>query len=148
MNFFRFRRLRAAGPLLALALAFPAVAENSKGFKLSDPSGDDKGPGNYTYPTDAVYKPGSFDITEFEVAPGANQIEFRVTVQVAHRGPLGQPGLGRQRLLGADGLHPHRHRPQEGQRRPGRPARDQRALRRGRGLGQGGHRLAAGRDRG
>ena len=35
--------------------------------KLEDPSGDDDGPGTYKYPTDAVYTPGSFDMTEFEV---------------------------------------------------------------------------------
>jgi hypothetical protein len=94
MNVFRFRRLLAAAPLLALALSASALAENSKGFKLSDPTGDDKGPGNYTYPTDAVYKPGSFDITDFEVVPGANQTEFRITVRARIEDPWDSPAWG------------------------------------------------------
>ncbi|RPH71209.1 MAG: hypothetical protein EHM78_08350 [Myxococcaceae bacterium] len=94
MNVSSFRRLLAAAPLLVLALSSPAAAENSKGFKLSDPSGDDKGPGNYTYPTDAVYKPGSFDITDFEVVPGANQTEFRITVRTRIEDPWDSPAWG------------------------------------------------------
>ena len=50
------------------------------GFTMTDPAGDDKGPGTYTYPTDAVYKPGSFDITEFRVVPTGDTVEFHVTV--------------------------------------------------------------------
>src|SRR5687767_11527161 len=47
---------------------------------LSDPSGDDNGPGTYTYPTDAVYKSGSFDITELQVVPSGDTVELRVQV--------------------------------------------------------------------
>lgn len=32
---------------------------------FEDPVGDDNGPGNYVYPTDAVYVRGSFDLTKF-----------------------------------------------------------------------------------
>jgi carbohydrate-binding DOMON domain-containing protein len=81
-------------PLLVLAFALPADADNEKGFKLSDPTGDDKGPGTYTYPTDAVYKPGSFDITEFEVVPGANQTEFRISVRTRIEDPWDSPAWG------------------------------------------------------
>jgi carbohydrate-binding DOMON domain-containing protein len=94
MNVSRFRRLLATAGLLAAALALPAAAENEKGFKLPDPTGDDKGPGTYTYPTDAVYKPGSFDITEFEVVPGANQTEFRITVRTRIEDPWDSPAWG------------------------------------------------------
>ena len=94
MNVSSSRRLLAAAALLAGTLALPAAAENDKGFKLTDPSGDDKGPGTYTYPTDAVYKPGSFDITEFEVVPGANQTEFRITVRTRNEDPWDSPAWG------------------------------------------------------
>ena len=94
MNAVRFRRLLAAVPLLVLAFALPAAADNEKGFKLSDPTGDDKGPGTYTYPTDAVYRPGSFDITEFEVVPGANQTEFRISVRTRIEDPWDSPAWG------------------------------------------------------
>ncbi len=89
-----FRRLLTAAALTSAVLGFPAAAENSKGLKLSDPTGDDKGPGTYTYPTDAVYKPGSFDITDFEVVPGANQTEFRVTVRTRIEDPWDSPAWG------------------------------------------------------
>jgi carbohydrate-binding DOMON domain-containing protein len=74
----------------------PAAAEPGKtyGFKLSDPTGDDKGPGTYTYPTDAVYKPGAFDITEFEVVPRGNEVEFRVTVRARIDDPWDSPAWG------------------------------------------------------
>jgi carbohydrate-binding DOMON domain-containing protein len=32
---------------------------------FKDPTGDDNGPGTYKYPTDSVYKRGSFDLTDF-----------------------------------------------------------------------------------
>jgi len=85
MNSSTARWSAAAAMLLAASAvhaAEPAVACDAKnGFKLSDPVGDDKGPGTYVYPTDAVYKPGSFDLTEFEVVPKGDQVEFRVTVK-------------------------------------------------------------------
>lgn len=56
------------------------TAANDGAVALADPSGDDKGPGNYTYPTDAVYVRGAFDITKFEVVPRGDEVEFRVTV--------------------------------------------------------------------
>jgi carbohydrate-binding DOMON domain-containing protein len=77
-------RLLLAAALLAAGAALaqekPAPAK-SAGFTLSDPAGDDDGPGTYTYPTDAVYKPGSFDVTEFQVVPQGEAVEFRVTVK-------------------------------------------------------------------
>lgn len=47
---------------------------------LEDPAGDDNGPGNYTYPTDKVYEPGSFDLRKLEVVPKGDTVEFRITV--------------------------------------------------------------------
>jgi len=75
-----------AAALLAIATtataAVPApVCAPNGGATIADPTGDDDGPGTYTYPTDAVYKPGSFDITEFQVVPSGDSVEFRVTVK-------------------------------------------------------------------
>jgi carbohydrate-binding DOMON domain-containing protein len=47
---------------------------------FTDPTGDDNGPGAYTYPTDAVYTPGSFDLTELKVATKGDKVDFAVTV--------------------------------------------------------------------
>src|SRR5262249_44647080 len=56
---------------------------------LHDPTGDDDGPGTYKYPSDAVYKPGSFDLTRLEVIPSADTVEFRVSVNTKIEDPWG-----------------------------------------------------------
>ena len=75
--------LPAARWLLAAALLAggSARADDPGAVTLSDPAGDDNGPGEYTYPTDAVYKPGAFDITEFKVVPKGDTVEFHVSVK-------------------------------------------------------------------
>lgn len=47
---------------------------------FKDPTGDDDGPGGYIYPTDAVYRPGSFDLTELSVKSKGKKVEFEVSV--------------------------------------------------------------------
>lgn len=78
-----------AAALLVGLIASPASGADDKspikqdknfGFTMADPTGDDDGPGTYKYPTDAVYKPGSFDMTEFQVVPKGSTVEFRVKV--------------------------------------------------------------------
>jgi carbohydrate-binding DOMON domain-containing protein len=51
---------------------------------VDDPTEDDDGPGTYTYPMDAVFRPGAFDATQFLVGSDENDIIF----QIAIRGPL------------------------------------------------------------
>ncbi len=74
----------AAAPATAApAAAAPAAAAPSSPsgtVTITDPKGDDDGPGTYVYPTDAVYKPGSFDITEFKMVPKGDTVEFTVTL--------------------------------------------------------------------
>lgn len=67
--------------LLAAALLALATSARAQGFEISDPTGDDDGPGTYVYPTDAVYKQGAFDLTELEVVPSGDQVEIRVSVR-------------------------------------------------------------------
>jgi len=76
---------------LAVGLAL-AGAARADGVKFTDPVGDDKGPGNYTYPTDGVYTPGSFDLIEFEVT-GGDSPDFKVTVNDKLADPWGM-GVG------------------------------------------------------
>lgn len=81
------RHICTLSALLPLALALGCKAGGAGagatpgGVSLSDPTGDDNGPGTYLYPTDQVYKPGSFDLTAFEVVPKGDTVEFRVTVK-------------------------------------------------------------------
>jgi carbohydrate-binding DOMON domain-containing protein len=65
----------AVAAIVGLVLAGSAAAQE---VSFKDPVGDDKGPGTYTYPTDVVYKAGSFDITNFRVNVRGGQAEFEV----------------------------------------------------------------------
>lgn len=69
----------AAALLVACGGAQPKT-DAPGAISLADPAGDDNGPGGYSYPTDQVYKPGSFDIREFQVIPQGDTVELRVTV--------------------------------------------------------------------
>ncbi len=77
---------------LALCLAsmltlFVSAAVQAVTF--DDPKGDDNGPGTYTYPTDSVYKPGSFDLTKLSVKKVGDQVEFAVDQNSALEDPWG-----------------------------------------------------------
>ncbi len=72
---------------VASLLALSATAAQAVTF--TDPKGDDKGPGTYTYPTDSVYKPGSFDLTKLSVTKNGNEAEFAVDVNSTLEDPWG-----------------------------------------------------------
>jgi carbohydrate-binding DOMON domain-containing protein len=67
-----------------LAFVFAAVvvagAAGAQEVTFKDPSGDDFGPGNYVYPTDMVYKAGSFDLRQVKVAQKGDNVTFEVSV--------------------------------------------------------------------
>jgi len=69
--------LRFAAAALAAALATGVLADE---LVFKDPVGDDKGPGTYTYPTDGVYKAGSFDLTQLRVKTSGNKADIEVSV--------------------------------------------------------------------
>jgi carbohydrate-binding DOMON domain-containing protein len=81
--------LRAIGT--AALLAFGTVAAHA--IEFTDPRGDDKGPGNYTYPTDGVYKAGSFDLVKFKADKSGNNVDFSVDVGANLEDPWGM-GVG------------------------------------------------------
>jgi len=76
---------------LAIGLAFLLTlgASASQAVTFNDPKGDDKGPGNYVYPTDSVYKPGSFDLTKLTVKKSGDQAEFAVDMNSSLEDPWG-----------------------------------------------------------
>ena len=45
---------------------------------VTDPDGDDNGPGNYAYPTSANFHPGAFDIQRFQVYDSGADVTFRL----------------------------------------------------------------------
>lgn len=85
MRFFgaatRVFRVLAAALAASLLAATASAAEPLKTLELNDPTGDDKGPGSYVYPTDPVYTTGSFDLVKFTLADKGDTVEFRVTVR-------------------------------------------------------------------
>ncbi|MCU0968051.1 MAG: hypothetical protein MUF03_04375 [Rubrivivax sp.] len=82
--------VRAVALASLLALASAASAQT---VTFSDPRGDDKGPGNYTYPTDGVYKAGSFDLTKLTVTQSNTDVNFQVEVASNLEDPWGM-GVG------------------------------------------------------
>jgi glucoamylase len=48
---------------------------------VTDPSGDDNGPGTYAYPTSSSFTAGSFDITRFQVLTKDGTAYLRTTVR-------------------------------------------------------------------
>jgi glucan 1,4-alpha-glucosidase len=49
----------------------------------ADPSNDDNGPGNYAYPTSSNFKPGAFDLQQFQVivSPDQQTVTFKVKIR-------------------------------------------------------------------
>ena len=64
----------------ACALTLAAVSASAQSVSLKDPTGDDNGPGTYTYPTDAVYTRGSFDLTSFTLKVNGAKTDVSVGV--------------------------------------------------------------------
>ncbi len=47
---------------------------------VTDPVGDDNGPGTYQYPTDSAFNPGAFDLTRFQVISDGTNAYLRATL--------------------------------------------------------------------
>jgi len=82
--------------VLVLASVMAAVVAYSQEpmvvvFSASDPVGDDKGTGSYTYPTNAVFKPGVFDLTGFMVMENSTHVAFVVFLRDLGGNPWGGP---------------------------------------------------------
>ena len=45
---------------------------------VTDPNGDDNGPGNYAYPTSSDFHAGAFDIQGFQVFDSGTNVTFRL----------------------------------------------------------------------
>lgn len=65
---------------------------------LNDPSGDDNGPGTYTYPTNPVYVPGAFDLTGVNVYDAGDKYAFVTSIAGDVTNPWGGQGISHQRI--------------------------------------------------
>lgn len=88
-----------AGPVTLLV---PELGQATTVLQVSDPQGDDHGPGGYTYPADVVFEPGVFDLKRFEV----------VTVRLPKASLPGDPAAWHYAvaLLSQEGFAPGRVR--------------------------------------
>lgn len=78
--------------LCAIALMLVAATAFAQTVSFKDPAGDDDGPGNYTYPTDAVYTRGSFDLTGFTLKVNGAKTDVSVTVNANLADPWSMGG--------------------------------------------------------
>ena len=76
-------------PALVFCLTSFLAFSNAHAVSFDDPKGDDNGPGNYLYPTDTVYKSGSFDLTKLSVKKKGRNAEFAVDVNSSLEDPWG-----------------------------------------------------------
>jgi carbohydrate-binding DOMON domain-containing protein len=79
--------------VLALASTMTLAMSAAQAVEFTDPKGDDNGPGSYTYPTDDVYKQGSFDLTKLSVTKKGDQVDFAVETNSRLEDPWGM-GVG------------------------------------------------------
>lgn len=74
---------------ICIASLFALGMSTANAVSFDDPKGDDKGPGNYVYPTDGVYKSGSFDLTKLSVKKSGDNAEFAIDVNSTLEDPWG-----------------------------------------------------------
>lgn len=65
---------------------------------MSDPVGDDNGPGSYVYPTAGAFNPGSLDLTGLEVYRDGDTIRFLTSTAGVINNPWGGNGMSTQRV--------------------------------------------------
>ena len=69
--------------------AVPRPTEEGVIFYAEDIYGDDNGPGTYTYPTDAVFAPGSFDLLEVKISEDGDDYLFDFTIAIPFKNEWG-----------------------------------------------------------
>jgi alpha-amylase/alpha-mannosidase (GH57 family) len=76
-------------------LVVPDLGFTTPILTVADPTGDDHGPGSYTYPSDAVFADGAYDLKEFAVSQDDNNLVFRFTFDGPLNNDWGAPnGMG------------------------------------------------------
>lgn len=74
------------------------TAYGDKVGSLTDPAGDDNGPGSYTYPTDSAFNAGSLDLTGLDVYRDGDTVRFVASTAGPINNPWGGNGMSTQRL--------------------------------------------------
>jgi len=88
-------QLHVAGTTTPSAAPGLVVVPDIGGFDVvldyKDPVGDDHGPGTYTYPTDVVFGPGSYDLTRFQLGTTDDELVLVFEVDAAIGNPWNSP---------------------------------------------------------
>ena len=79
----------SAALVLLFCLCALAAGAHAYDLTLTDPAGDDYGPGDYVYPYDAAFTPGAFDITRFRAYDQGSNIKFEVEIDGELADPWG-----------------------------------------------------------
>jgi hypothetical protein len=74
-----------------VALQVPDISNVTVFLDVADPAGDDHGPGTYTYPSDAVFTQGSYDIERFTVGTENDQLVVAFDMVAPIQNPWGSP---------------------------------------------------------
>jgi glucoamylase len=72
------------------------ISGGTTALDVTDPAGDDNGPGTYQYPTAADFHPGAFDLTRFQVISDGTTVYLQATL--ANLDPTFGSALGAQLL--------------------------------------------------
>jgi alpha-amylase/alpha-mannosidase (GH57 family) len=78
----------AVGPM---AFQVPDISDVEVFLEVEDPIGDDHGPGTYTYPTDPVFIPGSYDLRYFSVGTDREDLVLSFEMVAPIHNPWGSP---------------------------------------------------------
>ena len=78
----------AGGPA---QIIIPDFGTSTKIMEISDPEGDDYGPGSYTYPTDVVFEARAYDLKTFTVSHDEKRMIFKFEFHGPVPNPWGSP---------------------------------------------------------
>ncbi len=78
-------------PSRPLALFVPEVSNVDLFLDIKDPIKDDYGEGSYTYPTDGVFIPGSYDLEGFSAGIADGNLVMNFDILSALKNPWGSP---------------------------------------------------------
>ena len=78
---------QAQVPMVTPELERTKTSEGTRLFRLEDPTGDDNGPGTYSYPTNSVFTPGSFDFRSAEMVDAGDDVLFKLELGTAPYDP-------------------------------------------------------------
>lgn len=74
-----------------LLVQVPDISEVDVFLEVSDPAGDDHGPGTFTYPRDDVFVPGSYDLLGFSAGVSGDDLVLTFDIAAPIHNPWGSP---------------------------------------------------------